>query len=330
MKPILEAVPNFSEGRNPKALQAIAGAMQKIAGCRLLHTDPGEAANRTVFTLLGDPPAVLEALFEATRTAIQYIDMRHHHGTHPRMGALDVCPLIPLQGIGEEAAIAYSHTLAKRLGDELGIPVYLYEKSTTAPHRRLLADIRKGEYEGLPEKMKQPGWIPDYGPHSFQPQVGASVLGVRSLLLAYNVNLATTDVKIAKTIAAHIRNLRTRPAPPDFPFSLPPAAWAYLKAIGWYIADYDRAQISMNITDIAQIGFAQAFEACSYFARQIGVSVTGSELIGMCPATALASAGRYYGGKELDEETAMNLAVQRLGLADLGIPFTINEKVLRW
>lgn len=327
-KRIVECVPNFSEGRNQSVLDAIARSIEACSGVRLLHVDPGASTNRTVFTFAGDPEDVIEAAFCAIRTASELIDMRQHKGAHPRMGATDVCPLVPVSGISLEETNAYALKLAERVGKELNIPVYLYEASATAPHRKNLADIRSGEYEGLEQKMQQKEWAPDFGPDQFQPHCGATVIGARDFLVAYNVNLNTKSVRLANEIAFDIRENGRPMRDPETqkilkntqgePLRIPGSCHG-VKAIGWYIDEYGMAQISMNLTQLSKTPLHVAFEECRKAAEKYGLIVTGSELVGLVPKSALVDAGRFYLQKQnrslgVPEEELIHTAIMSLGL----------------
>lgn len=339
---LLECVPNFSEGRNPESIRLIAAAVERTPGVYLLDVDPGQGANRTVMTFAGAPESVLEAAFQAIRVAASVIDMRTQTGTHPRIGATDVCPLIPIEGLTMEETAELGRRLGKRVGEELAIPVFLYEESASALNRRNLATIRSGEYEGLPEKLKDPLWQPDFGPVSFHARAGATVIGARDFLVAYNVNLNTTSVHLAQQIAAVVRekgrllrHLDTGQPLRDEGGNLQriPGACPGVKAIGWYIPEYGRAQVSMNLTNLSRTTVHTAFEACRKAAAVLGVEVTGSELIGMIPRRALLEAGVYFSEKKnevcISEEELMSTAVRALGLDELA-PFDLRKKVLEY
>jgi len=332
--PLIECVPNFSEGRNPKVIQAIADAVRSVADVHLLHIDPGKAAHRTVFTFAGPPEAVLEAAFRAIQTASELIDMRLHQGEHPRMGATDVCPLIPLANISLEEVVILAERLAERVGSELQIPVYLYEASAKTSERRNLAFLRAGEYEGLAAKMQQADWKPDFGPAVFNARSGAVVIGARHFLIAYNVNLDTESVAIAKRIAAEVRESGRLVTNDQGQKIRLPGQCKAVKAIGWYISDYRKAQVSMNLTDFRVTGIHEAFEACRASAERYGVQVSGSELIGMIPAEALKAAGIHFlrqanASIPSAERVVLGVAVQKLGLDELQ-PFSIDEKVIEY
>ncbi len=344
-KQIIECVPNFSEGRDVQVLEKIADSVRSVEGVKLLDVDPGKATNRTVFTFVGEPAAVIEAAFQAIKTASDCIDMRKHTGEHPRMGATDVCPLIPISGITMEETVEWSKKLAKRVGEELDIPVYLYEFSASAPYRKNLADIRSGEYEGLKEKMTKPEWKPDYGQASFNPKSGATVIGARNFLVAYNINLNTTSTRRANAIAFDVREkgrvkregdpLTGKPVvdengQPVFE----PGMLKSVKAIGWFIEEYGIAQISMNLTDITICKVHEAFEAVKKKAEERGIRVTGSELVGLIPKQALLEAGRFYLNMQersagIPERDIIKIAVKSLGLDELK-PFEPEKKIIEY
>lgn len=340
---IIECVPNFSEGRDPMVIQAIQDEISKVGGVKLLHVDMGKSTHRTVVTFAGSPEAVVEAAFQAIRVAAEKIDMRHHRGEHPRMGATDVCPLVPVQGITLEETVFYARQLAERVGQELAIPVYLYEAAATAEHRRNLATIRSGEYEGLEEKMKLKEWSPDFGPKLFNPKSGATVIGARDFLIAYNVNLNTSSVKLANEVAFDVReNGRTLKDPisgaivkdeSGEPKRLP-GMCPSVKAIGWFIEEYGLAQVSMNLTNMHLTSLHRAFESCRKSAEQRGLLVTGSELVGLIPKKALVEAGKYFLQKQnrstgVSEQEIIHIAVQSLGLNSLQ-PFDPKTRIIEY
>ncbi len=331
--PLIECIPNFSEGRNLVTLDAIAKAIQQVDSVQLLHIDRGEAANRTVFTFIGPPAAVIEAAFQAIQVASELIDMQTQQGAHPRIGACDVCPLVPLANISMEEVQRYAEQLGQRLGDALNIPVYLYEKSASAAHRINLATIRSGEYEGFAEKMKNPDWQPDFGPLTFNAKSGATVLGVRDFLIAYNVNLNTKEVNIANEIARSIRESGRLIRFTDGATIRVPGKLRYVKAIGWFIEEYNKAQVSMNLTNIHQTGIHEAYLACKEAAESLGVQVTGSELIGLIPEKCLVEAGQYFlkeqGRSVADIKEIVQEAISKLGLAEL-TPFEPNKRIIEW
>lgn len=339
--PILECIPNFSEGRDEAVLNALAAAIQAVPHVKLLHMDRGHSAHRTVMTFAGEPEGVIEAAFQAMKVAAERIDMRQHQGTHPRMGATDVCPLVPVRDITVEEAKRLASQLGQRVGEELGIPVYLYEHSATRPSRRNLAHIRAGEYEGFREKVQQPGWQPDFGPQVFNEQAGQTALGVRDFLVAYNLNLNTRSVPLANAVAFDIRE-RGRVKRVDGEIQRDADGKALrelgrckgLKAIGWYVDEYGIAQVSTNVTDLTQTPVHTAFEAARDSARRRGLRVTGSELIGLIPEQALLDAGRFYltqqgADAEVDAAELVHVAIRSLGLAELA-PFDPQQRVIEY
>lgn len=342
---IIECVPNFSEGRRPEIIEAIAASIRQVEGVKLLDIDPGKATNRTVMTMAGSPERVIEAAFQAIKTAASLIDMRTHTGEHPRMGATDVCPLIPISNISMKETAAYAHQLAKRVGMELNIPIYMYESAATKPERKNLAVIRAGEYEGFALKMQDPEWQPDYGPLTFNDSSGATVIGARDFLIAYNVNLNTRSVRNANAVAFDIREkgriIRTgdpvtgeilrdasgQPVRED-------GMCKGVKAIGWYIEEYGIAQVSMNITDINQTSLHQAFEACVQRASARGLRVTGSELVGLVPLQVMLDAGRYFMKKQglstgVSDKELIHIAIKSMGLDELA-PFESRKKIIEY
>jgi glutamate formiminotransferase/formiminotetrahydrofolate cyclodeaminase len=338
---LIECVPNFSEGRDQSVLDAISEAVRSVDGVSLLDVDPGKATNRTVFTFVGHPDAVVEAAFEAIAVAGRLIDMSKHIGAHPRMGATDVCPLIPISGISIEELVPYAHKLGKRVAEELGIPVYLYEAAATSPQRKSLGDIRSGEYEGLAVKIKDPVWAPDYGKAEFNAYSGATVIGVRDFLVAYNINLNSSSVKKANAIAFDVREqgriLKKQGETVIDKNGEPvrqPGKLKSVKGIGWYIEEYGVAQISMNLTNINVTPLHIAFDACVESAQQRGIRVTGSEIVGMVPKRVLVEAGRYFLEKQkasagLSERELMKLAVKTLGLEEFA-PYPLDKKIIEY
>ena len=325
---IIECVPNFSEGRNPQAIQEISDEIRNTPGVKLMHVDPGQSTNRTVMTFAGTPEDVIEAAFRAIKKAALLINMNQHKGEHPRMGATDVCPLIPITGVSMEEAISFSHQLAQRVALELYIPVYLYEKSASESYRTLLADIRAGEYEGLPEKMKLEAWKPDYGPSLPHPTAGATVIGVRDFLIAYNVNLNTKSVPLANEISFDIReNGRPQRDPGSGKLMRDergeilriPGKCQGVKAIGWYIDEYKFAQVSMNLTDSSKTTLHEAFEQTRMAAETRGILATGSELVGLVPLKSMLDAGKYFLQKQnrsqgVSDAELIETTIQSLGL----------------
>lgn len=341
-QPLIECVPNFSEGRDSEIIRRITDEIEKVEGVRLLDVDPGKATNRTVVTFVGQPEAVVEAAFAAIRMAAELIDMRQHQGEHPRMGATDVCPLIPVSNISMEEVAKYAHKLASRVSAELDIPVYMYESAATRTERKNLATIRAGEYEGLEKKLADPEWKPDYGQAVFNAKSGATVIGARDFLIAYNVNLNTTSVRRANSVAFDIReNGRVRTDEKGKPVLDAsgqavriPGVCKAVKAIGWYIEEYGIAQVSMNITDIDQTPLHEAFQASCDSAEKRGMRVTGSELVGLVPRKVLLDAGKYFLKKQrrsvgVDEAGMIHMAVKSMGLDALG-PFDPQKKVIEY
>lgn len=340
---LIECVPNFSEGRNPAVIRQITDAIESVEGVHLLDVDPGKATHRTVVTFVGPPSAVVEAAFQAIRKACEVIDMRQHQGEHPRMGATDVCPLIPIAGITMEETAEWARRLGERVGRELELPVYLYEAAASSPERKNLATIRAGEYEGLPEKILRPEWKPDFGPARFNPQSGATVIGARDFLVAYNVNLNTTSVRRANSVAFDIREkgrvlndpATGKPLKDESGEPLRQPGWLKgVKGIGWFIEEYGIAQVSMNITDTRQCTLHEAFEACCKSADQRGMRVTGSELVGLVPLQVLLDAGKYFLLKQqrsagVSEEELIKIAVKSMGLDELNA-FDPNQKIIEY
>jgi len=313
-------------------IKQITDAIESVEGAQLLHVDPGKATNRTVVTFVGAPEAVVKAAFQAIRKAAELIDMRQHKGEHPRMGATDVCPLIPISGISMEETAEWAHQLARRVGEELRIPIYMYENAATQLERQNLATIRAGQYEGLPDKLQKPEWKPDYGPATFNAKAGATAIGARDFLIAYNVNLNTISVRRANSVAFDVRE-RGRVKRKGSPERIPGKLRA-LKAIGWYIEEYGIAQVSMNLTDISVTSIHEAFEACRASATQRGLRVTGSELVGLMPLQAMLDAGKYYLRQQrrsvgVSEEELIKIAVKSMGLEEL-TPFDPNEKIIEY
>ncbi len=347
MNKIVECVPNFSEGRNKEVLAAIASAVESVDGATLLDMDPGEGTNRTVFTFVGSPEAIKEAAFQAIKTGSELIDMREHTGEHARMGACDVCPFIPVSGVTLDDCIAISKEVGQRVADELNIPIFLYEHSATTPDRKNLATIRKGEYEGMAEKLQDPAWKPDFG-KQFNPKSGVTAMGCRDFLIAYNINLNTQNKKIAHDIALNIREegriLRDEKGKPikdeHDEFKRGEKGFPGVKAVGWYIDEYGKAQISMNITNYKDGPMHKIFEYVEKDAMAHGVRVTGSELVGLLPKEPLIEAGKHFLAKQhlneeqylsagIGERRLVKLAVDTLGLSELA-EFDIDEKVIEY
>ena len=339
---IIECVPNFSEGRDMSIIRQITDEIEKIEGVRLLDVDPGKATNRTVVTFVGHPKAVIEAAYQAIKKAAELIDMSKHTGEHPRMGATDVCPLIPISGISMEETAAYAHELGKRVGETLNIPIFMYESAATKPERQNLATIRAGEYEGMAAKLKDPRWYPDYGTNSFNERAGATVIGARDFLVAYNVNLNTTSVRRANSVAFDVREngrVKTDAKGKNVldasgePIRIPGACKS-VKAIGWYIEEYGIAQISMNLTNINETPLHIAFDECCKSAQSRGLRVTGSELVGLVPKSVLIDAGKHFLKQQkrsvgISEKELIHIAVRTLGLDELS-PFDPSKKVIEY
>lgn len=339
---IIECVPNFSEGRDMTIIRQITDEIEKIDGVRLLDVDPGKATNRTVVTFVGHPKAVIEAAYQAIKKAAEIIDMSKHSGEHPRMGATDVCPLIPISGITMEETAAYAHELGKRVGETLDIPIFMYESAATKPERQNLAVIRAGEYEGMAAKLKDPKWYPDYGTNTFNERAGATVIGARDFLVAYNVNLNTTSVRRANSVAFDIREngrIKTDAKGKNVldvsgePIRIPGACKS-VKAIGWFIEEYGIAQISMNLTNINETPLHIAFDECCKSAQSRGLRVTGSELVGLVPKSVLIDAGKHFLKQQkrsvgISEKELIHIAVRTLGLDELS-PFDPSKKVIEY
>jgi len=345
MKQLIECVPNFSEGRDEKIIKQITDAIESIDGIKLLNVDPGKATNRTVVTFVGEPEQVIEAAFQGAKMAAQLIDMSRHKGEHPRFGATDVCPLIPIANITMEETVVYARKLAKRLGDELGISVYCYEFAAFSEERQSLAKCRSGEYEGLKEKLQKSEWKPDFGPDKLNEKSGATAVGARNFLIAYNVNLNTTSVRRANSIAFDVREAGrvVREGDPvtgkivndanGEPLRIP-GTLKKVRAIGWFIQEYGVAQISMNLTDITVTSMHQAFDEVSERARDRGIRVTGSELIGVIPLQAMLDAGKYFLRKQersvgIPDTEIIKIAVKSLGLDELA-PFDPKKRIIEY
>ncbi len=340
--PLVECVPNFSEGRDRALIDAITAEIAGTPGAMLLDVDPGAATHRTVVTFVGTPEAAEEAAFRAIRKAASLIDMARHRGEHPRMGATDVCPFVPVDGITMEECAAIARRLGKRVGEELGIPVYLYEAAASRPERRSLADIRKGEYEGLADKLKDASWAPDFGPAKMNARSGATVIGAREFLIAWNVNLNTRDKKAANVIAQEIREAGKPKRGPDGKILKDangesvkiPGRFKECRAVGWYIDEYGRAQVSINLTNWKVTPMHAVFDVCREEAAKIGLRVTGSELVGLIPLQALLAAGDHYLAMQgrtagVPERERLHTAILSLGLAELG-PFDPVSKIVEY
>lgn len=333
MQPIIECVPNFSEGNDLTLIKQITDQIETVEGVRLLNVDPGKATNRTVVTFVGHPEAVIEAAFLAIQKAGELIDMSKHKGEHPRMGATDVCPLIPIANISMEETAAFAQRLAKKVGEELAIPVYLYEAAQPNKERNNLSVIRAGEYEGFFKKIKQPEWKPDFGPAEFDAKRGGTVIGARDFLVAYNINLNTTSTRRANAIAFDVReagrNVEENGVKVNKPGTL-----KSVKAIGWFIEEYGIAQISMNLTNINITPVHIAFDEVCKKAEARGIRVTGSELVGLVPLKSLTAAGKYFLKKQqrstgVSEKELIKIAVKSMGLDELG-PFKPEERIIEY
>lgn len=342
MDKIVECVPNFSEGRDMGIIDQITAEIKAVKGVKLLNVDPGADTNRTVVTFVGAPEAVVEAAFRATQKAAQLIDMTKHTGAHPRMGATDVCPLIPVAGISDEECIQLANQLGKRIGETLNIPVYLYGKAAKKEERRQLPDIRQGEYEALPEKLKEAAFAPDFGPAEFNAKSGATVVGVRDFMLAYNVNLNTTDRSPAHDIALELRESGRAKRHKNGDIIRDetgnavkiPGKLKFVQGAGWIIEEYGYAQVTMNLHNYHVTGLHTAFEAVREAAKRRGLRVTGSELVGMAPKEALLDAGKFYlrrQGKHigLAERDIIHIAILSLGLNDTS-PFDPKERIIEY
>jgi glutamate formiminotransferase/formiminotetrahydrofolate cyclodeaminase len=345
MQKIIECVPNFSEGRDLEVIRQITAAIESVDGISLLNVDPGASTNRTVVTFAGSPAAAVEAAFRGIQKAAELIDMRKQKGAHPRMGATDVCPFIPVSNVSWEEAIDCANELGKRVGDDLKIPVYLYEKAAKNPSRSNLSIIRAGEYEGFFEKIKEPAWKPDFGPAVFNEKAGATVIGAREFLVAYNVNLNTKSVRRANSVAFDVREngrVKTEDGTPSGKPVLDasgepvrvPGMLKHVKAIGWFVEEYGIAQVSMNLTNLEETPLHAAFDACNESASQRGLRVTGSEVVGMLPKKCLVDAGKYFLRKQkwsegAAEEELIDVAVRSMGLSELK-PFDPKEKIIEF
>jgi glutamate formiminotransferase/formiminotetrahydrofolate cyclodeaminase len=342
---LIECVPNFSEGKDLSIIKQITDQIEAVEGVTLLDVDPGKATNRTVVTFVGPPEEVIEAAVRAVGKASELIDMSNHKGEHPRFGATDVCPLVPVSNITMAETVVYARKLAQRIGEELNVAVYCYESAAFTDQRRNLADVRAGEYEGLRERLSQPAWQPDFGPAEFNPKTGATAVGARDFLVAYNINLNTTSTRRANAIAFDVREkgrmkrsgnpvtgeiVRDEQGEPVWI----PGSLKNVKAIGWYIEEYGIAQISMNLTDISTTPVHLAFDEVCRRAEARGIRVTGSELVGLIPLRAMLDAGKYFLKKQqrstgIADREIIKIAVKSLGLDDLH-PFKPQEKIIEY
>ncbi|MCH7704463.1 MAG: glutamate formimidoyltransferase, partial [Planctomycetes bacterium] len=342
---LIECVPNFSEGRDMAVIKQITDAVESVDGVTLLDVDPGKATNRTVVTCVGSPDDVVEAAVRAGRKAAELIDMSKHSGEHPRFGAMDVCPLVPVSNITMDEVVPHAHTLARRLGEEVGLTVYCYENAATKPERRNLANCRAGEYEGLKERLADAQWQPDFGPGEFNAKSGATAVSARDFLVAYNVNLNTTSTRRANAIAFDVREKGRKKREGD-PLTGPivkdeqgqdvwiPGTLECVKGIGWFIEEFGVAQVSVNLTNISVTPVHVAFDAICKSAETRGVRVTGSELVGLIPLNAMLDAGRYFLRKQkrssgVNDKELIKIAVKSLGLDEL-YPFKPEEKIIEY
>lgn len=344
-KKLIECVPNFSEGRDMSIIKQITDVIESVDGVRLIDVDPGKATNRTVVTIVGTPDEVCEAAFRAAKKASEIIDMSKHSGAHPRFGATDVCPLVPVSNITMEEVVVYARKLAKRIGDELQIPVYCYEYAATEEKRKNLANCRSGEYEGLPKKLQDAAWKPDFGPAKFNQRTGAIAVGARNFLIAYNINLNTTSTRRANAVAFDIRE-KGRPVRVGNQVTgkialdekgneiWTPGSLNACKAIGWFIEEYGIAQVSINLTDITVTPMHIAFEESSKKAMERGLRVTGSELVGVVPLSAMIDAGRHFLAKQqrstgISDRELIKIAIKSMGLDELS-PFDPDKKIIEY
>ncbi len=352
---IVECVPNISEGRNREVIDQVVAAADGVSGCKVLDVDPGAATNRTVITIAGAPDAVVESAFRLIRRAGELIDMRRHSGEHPRHGATDVCPFVPVSGATMDDCVRLAQRLGRRVGEELGIPVYLYEKAASKPEWEKLPDIRKGEYEALPDKLGKPEWEPDFGPNEWSDRVastGVCTIGARNFLIAYNVNLNTKDPGVARDIGLTIRDKGRFRRTDRWKFvrdeegrrQRQPGLLDCCKATGWYIEEYDTAQVTMNLTDISVTPLHLGYETVKEEAEKLGARVTGSEVVGLVPLSAMLEAGRYYIEKQheglsgvgrqgkttgVPESELIETAIRSMGLREVS-PFDPTEKIIEY
>src|SRR5205823_10321286 len=339
---LVECVPNISEGRRPEIYRAVANAAASAPGVTLLNVDPGAETNRTVITFVGEPDAVLEGAFLLVKKGIELIDMTTHRGAHPRIGAVDVVPFVPVANVTMDECVELARRLGEHVGRELSIPVFLYEFACSAPHRRNLADIREGEYEGLAKKLKDKRWAPDFGPATFVPRSGATVIGARKFLVAYNVNLNTLDKRLANRVAFDIRERGRMKRDAEGNVVLDskgepawePGLLKSVKAVGWVIPEYGCAQVSINLTDLDVTPLHVAFDTAEERARERGLRVTGSEIVGLVPLSVLLEAGRHYlrnMGRPagVPESALVQTAIRTLGLSEVK-PFDPKERVIEY
>lgn len=330
MTPWIECVPNFSDGRNPFIVNAIASEIEQTSGVVLLDVDPGKDANRTVITFTGQPENVMKAAFRSASRAAELIDMTCQHGEHMRMGAMDVCPFVPLSGVSMNDCADLARQLGQQIGNDLGIPVYLYGEAASLPERKNLAYIRSGQYEGLKKKLKQADGKPDFGPSKFNARSGASAVGARDFLIAFNINLDTKDIRTARAIAAAIRESGKIVVNKHGKKVHKPGLFKACRAIGWMMASHGCAQVSTNLTDFRLTPPHVVYEACARLASSFGTRITGSELVGLIPLEAVLATGRHYlESKNATEEELVRAAVKSLGLDSLR-PFDPDKKILEY
>jgi len=344
-KKIIECVPNFSEGRDMTIIKQITDMIETVEGVKVIDVDPGHATNRTVVTIVGSPDEVCEAAFRAAKKAKELIDMTKHKGAHPRFGAMDVCPLVPVANITMDETVAYARKLAKRIGEELNYPVYCYEFAAQTPERKNLANVRAGEYEGLSKRLLDSQWKPDFGPAEFMPKTGATAVSARNFLIAYNINLNTTSTRRANAVAFDVRE-KGRPQREGNPITGKkvidangkevwiPGTLKSVKAIGWFIDEFGIAQISMNLTDISVTSMHEAFDEVCKKATERGLRVTGSEIVGVVPLKAMIDAGKYFLNKQnrsagISDKELIKIAVKSLGLDEL-YPFDPEKKIIEY
>jgi len=332
MQKIVECVPNFSEGRDQSIINKITDTIKSVPAVTLLDVDPGESTNRTVVTFVGSPDGVVEAAFQAAKTAYELIDMTKHNGEHPRIGAADVVPFVPVANVTMEECVELSKQFGKRVGEELGVPIYLYEEAQPNPDRKAMRQIRSGEYEGLKDKIKKPEWKPDFGPQEFVPKSGATVTGARFFLIAYNVNVLGTKNQ-AHRLALNVREAGRTVTKPDGSKEQQPGRLKALKGMGWYLDEFNIAQISMNLDNYKITPLHVVFEEIKKDARELNVGIAGSEIVGLVPLEAILMAADYYIEKEnlfiIDERNKVQLAIDRLGLSSVH-PFKPEEKIIEY
>jgi glutamate formiminotransferase/formiminotetrahydrofolate cyclodeaminase len=334
MRKIIECVPNFSEGRDMNIIKQITDAIESVDGIKLLNVDPGKGTNRTVVTFVGDEKTVVEAAYRGIAKAAELIDMRKHSGAHPRFGATDVCPFIPIANATMEDCIACANELGKRVGNQLNIPVYLYEFAATSAQRKNLASVRAGEYEGIAEKIKLPDWKPDYGKAEWNEKSGNIAIGARNFLIAYNVNLNTTSTRRANSVAFDVREQGRKVKDINGVETVQPGSCKAVKGIGWFIPEYGVAQVSMNLTDIQATPVHKVFDECVKSAHNRGMRVTGSELIGLIPLQSMLDAGKYFLEKQqrsrgVSDDELIKLAVKSMGLDEL-VPFEPSKRIIEY